>query len=95
MGESGEERRRRIGDVVDDYCSHCKLLMNHGIIAVAGDEILKVRCNTCMFEHPYRHGRAPKKKDPVKAAFDELMSRPGMPRPPAPPGRKDGSSDEE
>jgi len=94
MGESGEERRHRIGDVVDDYCPHCKLLMNHGIIAVAGDEILKVRCNTCMNEHPYRHGRGPKKKDPVKAAYDELMSRPGMPRPPAPP-RKGGSSDEE
>ena len=95
MEEPREERRIRIGDTVDDYCPRCRLLMNHGVIALSGNEILKVRCNTCMNEHPYRHGRGPKKKDPVKAAFDELMSRPGMPRPPAPPARKPGPEDEE
>jgi len=81
-----EDRKVRLGDVVDDYCPRCRLLMNHGVMAVAGGEILKVRCNTCMNEHPYRKGKLPKKKDPVKAAYDELMAKlPGMPRPAAPP----------
>ena len=68
-------KRIRLGDVVDDYCSRCKLIMNHGIMALAGDTIMKVRCNTCLNEHPYRHGVAPKKKDPVKAAYDELLGK--------------------
>jgi hypothetical protein len=82
-----EGRKVRLGDVVDDYCSRCRLLMNHGVMAVgAGGEILKVRCNTCMNEHPYRKGKAPRKKDPVKAAYEELLAKvPGLPRPaPAP-----------
>jgi hypothetical protein len=90
-----EERKVRLGDVVDDYCSRCRLLMNHGVMAVANNEILKVRCNTCMNEHPYRKGKGPKKKDPVKAAYEELMSKmPGMPRS-APPAKKDEPPDDE
>ncbi|MGH9866833.1 MAG: hypothetical protein ACREAA_01525 [Candidatus Polarisedimenticolia bacterium] len=85
-GQRMEERKVRIGDVVDDYCSSCKLIMNHGVIAVADGRILKVRCNTCMNEHSYRHGKGPKKKDPVKQAYEELLGKlPGLPRPPVPP----------
>ncbi|HET9482143.1 MAG TPA: hypothetical protein VFP98_10335 [Candidatus Polarisedimenticolia bacterium] len=94
------ERRIRLGDVVDDYCSRCRLLLNHGVMALAGETILKVRCNTCSTEHPYRNGKLPKRrKDPVRQAFDELMSRmPGgaAPSPPVgPPGRRGKASDEE
>jgi hypothetical protein len=92
-----EERKVRLGDVVDDYCSRCRLLMNHGVMAVGpGGEILKVRCNTCMNEHPYRKGKGPRKKDPVKAAYDELMSKmPGLPRPARPPDDEPPDSGDE
>ena len=69
------DRKPRLGDVVDDYCSRCKLIMNHGVMALADAVILKVRCNTCMNEHPFRHGRSPRKKDPLKAAYDELLGK--------------------
>lgn len=69
------ERRLKLGDVVDDYCPRCRLIMNHGIMALAGEAIVKVRCNTCMNEHPYRHGKGPKRKDPLKAAYEELMGK--------------------
>ena len=68
-------RRVRLGDKVDDYCPRCRLVMNHGVMALDGEVMLKVQCNTCLNDHPYRHGKAPRKKDPVKAAYDELLSR--------------------
>jgi len=43
-----ETRRVRLGDVLDDYCSRCRLIMNHGVVGMVGDEVKKVRCNTCM-----------------------------------------------
>jgi len=69
------QRRVKLGDVVDDYCSRCKLLMNHGVMALDGETILKVRCNTCMSEHKYRQGKGSRKADPVKAAYEALISR--------------------
>jgi hypothetical protein len=72
-----------LGDVVDDYCSRCRLLMNHGVVGMVGDEIKKVRCLTCQGEHTYRHGKAARrKKDGVEALFEQVLR--GMPGP-APP----------
>ena len=63
--------------------------MNHGVMALAGEKIMKVRCNTCMTEHNYRRGMLPKKKDPLKAAYDELLGKlPRMPEPKNPPEEK-------
>lgn len=75
------ERKVRLGEVVDDYCPRCRLIMNHGVMALQEAEILKVRCNTCQNEHPYRRGRMPKKKDPLKEAYDALLAKgPKSPR---------------
>jgi hypothetical protein len=57
-----EGRRIRIGDVIDDYCTRCRLIMNHGVVGMVGEEVVKVRCNTCQSEHPYKHARLPKKR---------------------------------
>jgi hypothetical protein len=56
------ERRVRLGDVVDDYCTRCRRIMNHGIVGMVGDDVAKVRCNTCQSEHAYKHGRLPKRR---------------------------------
>jgi hypothetical protein len=56
------ERRVRLGDVIDDYCTRCRRLMNHGIVGMVGDDVAKVRCNTCQSEHAYKHGRLPKRR---------------------------------
>ncbi len=54
-----DQRRTRLGDVIDDYCPRCRLIMNHGVVGMVGDDVKKVRCNTCISEHVYRHGRLP------------------------------------
>src|SRR5882672_2153099 len=69
-----EPRRVRLGDVIDDYCPHCRLIMNHGVVGMIGDEVRKVRCNTCLTEHVYKHARLPKRKRNATAKlFNEVL----------------------
>lgn len=83
-----EERRVRLGDVIDDYCPHCRLIMNHGVVGMVGDEVKKVRCNTCLSEHQFRHGRLPaSRKGAGGKLFEEVLkgiARPSEAAEPAP-----------
>lgn len=65
----------RLGDVIDDYCSRCKLLTNHSIVSLVNSEPAKVHCRTCYNEHNYHHGKAAPKKSRKKAElFDQVLS---------------------
>jgi hypothetical protein len=46
----------RLGDEVDDYCTKCKRLTNHFILALRGHSVAKVRCRTCYNEQEFRDG---------------------------------------
>jgi hypothetical protein len=65
-----EQRRLRLGDILDDYCPRERRLTNHAIVAMIEDEIKQTRCTTCDAEHPYKGARVPKrrkKESPVVA----------------------------
>jgi hypothetical protein len=71
-----QPRRLRLGDVVDDYCSRCRLLSNHAIAAIVDDAIKQTRCSTCDFEHPYKDGKLPArrgKKDGTSALYKQVL----------------------
>jgi len=71
-----QPRRLRLGDVVDDYCSRCRLLSNHAIAAIVDDLIKQTRCSTCDFEHPYKDGKLPvrrAKKDGTSALYKQVL----------------------
>lgn len=71
-----QPRRLRLGDVVDDYCSRCRLLSNHAIAAIVDDAIKQTRCSTCDFEHPYKDGKLPvrrTKKDGTSALYQQVL----------------------
>jgi len=69
-----EPRRVRLGDVIDDYCARCRLIMNHGVVGMVGDEVKKVRCNTCLSEHLFRRGELPaRRKKETSKLFDEVL----------------------
>ena len=71
-----QPRRLRLGDVVDDYCSRCRLLSNHAIAAIVDDAIKQTRCSTCDFEHPYKDGKLPvrrEKKDGTSALYKQVL----------------------
>ncbi len=71
-----QERRLRLGDVLDDYCPREKRLTNHVIVALVGDEVRTTRCATCDFEHVYKAGKVPvrrKKADPQAALYKTVL----------------------
>lgn len=69
------KRELRLGDTVDDYCVRCKLILDHGIVAIVDGEVKKVRCLTCSFEHAYKESKGARpKKSAVKSLFDQVAA---------------------
>lgn len=69
---------RRLGDLVDDFCPRCRLLLNHAVASFVDGKVVKVVCQTCHSEHPFLHGENPAKKKPAKvraSAFDQVLSK--------------------
>jgi hypothetical protein len=56
----------RAGGEVDSWCTKCKLVLNHRVIAMVGGTPVRVECSTCMSHHNYRP-RAPGDKTPAAA----------------------------
>jgi len=58
----------RLGDIIDDYCSKCKLITNHSVVSIVDGDAAKVQCRTCYYEHKNRHGKTgTRKKQSEKA----------------------------
>jgi hypothetical protein len=79
----------RLGDTIDDYCPRCRLLLNHAVASLVDNKVVKVVCQTCHSEHPYRSAELPVKKKPSSRAalFDQVLQKTGStpePEPPAP-----------
>jgi hypothetical protein len=70
------EHEQRLGDLVDDYCPRCRLLLNHAIASMIEDQVAKVICQTCFTEHAFRHGEGGKKKttNPRATLFDQVLA---------------------
>jgi hypothetical protein len=80
----------RLGDTVDDYCSRCKRNMDHSVVSMAGEEVMKVRCRTCDYEHNFRKSKG-RKEMTAKEAFDKVLASVMNTQPQTPvakPGKK-------
>ena len=81
------DRAPRLGDVIDDYCPRCRLLLNHDVTSLYEGEVAKVTCRTCHNAHDYRHAQVPSKrrskKNDKKTLLEQVLA--SMPRPPEPP----------
>lgn len=64
----------RAGGEVDSYCTKCKLVLNHRIIAMVGGTPARVECSTCGSHHNFRP-RAPGDKAPAAARSTSASSR--------------------
>ena len=80
-----ESRPIRLGDVTDDYCPRCRLLLNHDVASLNGQQVAKVTCRTCYNTHDYRHAEVPPKRSrktaETKKLFEQVLA--GMPAPAA------------
>lgn len=56
----------KTGGEVDSWCTKCKLVLNHRIIAMVGGTPVRVECSTCNSHHNFR-ARAPGDKAPTAA----------------------------
>lgn len=67
----------RLGDLIDDYCPRCRLLLNHAVASLVDGKVVKVVCQTCHSEHPYKHAEVPvKKKKPARATlFGQVLAK--------------------
>ena len=71
-----EQRRLRLGDILDDYCPRERRLTNHAVVAMVEETVKQTRCTTCDAEHPYKGGQAPRrrKKDGPSTLYQEVLA---------------------
>jgi hypothetical protein len=84
-----QQRRLRLGDILDDYCPRERRVTNHAVVAMVGDDVKQTRCTTCDAEHEFKQGRVPtlrRKKDAVSAAYNEVLANAKGDLPPQPAG---------
>lgn len=67
-----QQRRLRLGDVLDDYCPRERRITNHVVVAMIDDEVKQTRCSTCDADHDYKNARVPppRRKKPESALTD-------------------------
>lgn len=54
-------RKRSAGDNVEAKCTRCRSVLNHTIVAMVGERIVRVQCNTCGGQHNYHPPQEEKK----------------------------------
>ena len=84
-----QQRRVRLGDILDDYCPRERRITNHAVVAMIEDEVKQTRCTTCDADHEYKQAKAParrKKPESVLVAGTEAaaFARPPVPDPEPP-----------
>ena len=63
-----DQRRPRLGDILDDYCPRERRITNHAVVALVEDEVKQTRCTTCDAEHEYKHAKVPAARRKKSAA---------------------------
>lgn len=53
-------RKLAAGDFIEARCTRCRALLNHTIVAMVGDKVIRVECNTCRGIHNYHGEKAAK-----------------------------------
>jgi hypothetical protein len=85
-----EQRRLRLGDILDDYCPRERRLTNHAVVAMIEEDVKQTRCTTCDAEHAYKGGKLPRRrrKETPSALYNEVLA--GHLAPDAPPAAPAG-----
>jgi len=74
-----QQRRLRLGDILDDYCPRERRITNHAVVAMIEDQVKQTRCTTCDADHEYKQARVPaprRKKDGVLTGDPADAARP-------------------
>ena len=63
-----QQRRPRLGDILDDYCPRERRVTNHAVVAIVDDDVRQTRCTTCDAEHEYKQAKTPAPRRAKSAA---------------------------
>ena len=63
-----------VGSDIEAYCTKCKIVLAHTVMAMQGSKLRRVRCNTCNGEHNYRAAK-PVAKAPAKAKKEKAVRK--------------------
>jgi len=63
-----QQRRPRLGDVLDDYCPRERRVTNHVVVAMIEDKVKQTRCTTCDGDHDYKGAKTPSPRKPKSVA---------------------------
>ena len=81
-----QQRRVRLGDIVDDYCPRERRVTNHAVVALIEDEVKQTRCTTCDADHEYKQAKVPaQRRRKAAGVLEKPAESPGRPRPAALP----------
>ena len=69
----------KTGGEVDSFCTKCRMVLNHRIIAMVGTRPVRVECSTCNSHHNYRPN-APGEKASTGTAGGLVVTRSSTPR---------------
>ena len=77
-----QQRRLRLGDILDDYCPRERRITNHVVVAMIDEQVKQTRCTTCDADHEYKAAKVP---PPRRKRADAVAGDPvvGLLRPPA------------
>jgi translation initiation factor IF-2 len=76
-----QQRRLRLGDILDDYCPRERRITNHAIVAMIDDEVKQTRCTTCDADHEYKQARIPPQRRKKLTPADDAAEGAGRLRP--------------
>jgi hypothetical protein len=79
-----QQRRVRLGDILDDYCPRERRITNHAVVAMIEDEVKQTRCTTCDADHEYKQAKVPasRRKKPEPALVAAATEAAAFARPP-------------
>lgn len=80
------------GDIIDARCTRCRDILNHRIVAMVGDKVVRVECNTCGGVHNYY---PPPTLKPVKTPGGSATPRKSAAATPRTPKKDPQQSDRE
>jgi len=75
-----QQRRLRLGDILDDYCPRERRITNHVVVAMIEDEIRQTRCSTCDAEHEFKQAKAPALRRKKTGALAQDVPEDARPR---------------
>lgn len=59
-------RQLSAGNTIETRCTRCKGVLNHTIVAMVGEKIVRVECSTCHGVHAYHPVKVPKEPAAAK-----------------------------